>query len=172
MAPESRATATHERVDGYLYAAYLADRRRERVIPWGDLVEAVAWGRIADYCRDMAASMATDDDAYRFQRDKVRKPKEIPMPNEDIAALNLPSLVEASSRALPVWQEAALELALGYLSETQRVCFTMVVGGMLEAGEVAEALGISAGEVRQHVARAKKRIVQTVYPRAKVALGR
>lgn len=164
---DTRPRASAEVVEGYTETAQLAERRRDWVWAW-DPVEAAVWGRVAAYCSDMAAACALDDDQYKFQRDKERHRREIPMTADDMDR-GLFTIGGAEDSRLPQWKrdimEDVLGLALCHLAPMQRVCFELVVGGMLSAGEVGEALGCDPREVRNHVARARKRIKTEITPR-------
>lgn len=161
-----RPLAPPEIVAGYLRTAELADQRAERVIAWGDLAEAEAWRQVAAYCREMAARRALDDDQFPDQARRLRHRRERPLPEEVMDSLAL-RRVDTMGEAPPLhpYLEAILELALGYLSPMQRVCFELVVGGRLTAREVAEAIGGTPAEVRSHVARARRTLAEKVAPR-------
>lgn len=161
-----RPHAPAEVVEGYQFTASLAEGRREAALASGEGVEAVAWLRIAQYCRQMAASAALDDDQFKFQRDQLRHRREVPMSAELMDVMGI-SLVGDPTRSKPVprWKLAALELALGYLSPMQRLCLELVVGGRLGAREVGAALEMEPSQVRKHVSRARHKIRLEVFPR-------
>lgn len=165
---DRRPPASPELIKGYQAAADLARRRTERVMVIGDVVEARAWMKIAQYCVDMVLFKAVDDDQLAAQRAKQRNAKVIPMSNEQMdAAQGLFVIGDSEGRELSPERETILELALGYLSPTQRVVYQLIVGGILAAEDVAVALDMDPREIRQHLARAKSKMRTTVRPKLK-----
>ncbi len=166
MLPPS-PTASPDLINGYKKAANLALRRSQRALLQGDGEEAKAWSKISSYCLQMVHLKAVDDDQYPRQRARLRNAAVTPMPNEAIDDMGLLVHVDARGGELSAEQETILELAMGYLSDTQRVIYEMVVGSLLEPVEVAEALDMDPGQVRWHLARAKRKIETAVRPRLK-----
>lgn len=173
MAREYRPHAPPEVVSGYAYTAQLAEARAARVAAWGDKAEAETWRQVAAYCREMAVRRALDDDQFPGQAGRLRHRRERPLPEEVMDVLAVRRLdVATEGGQLPIFLEAILELALGYLSPMQRVCFELVVGGRLTAREVAEAVGGTPAEIRSHLARARKTLTEKVVPRVAHLLPR
>lgn len=164
MALDQRPLASLEMSEAYAITAVKADRRREQVAVRGAVAEAAIWASVARYCDDMARCRATDDDQFKFQRDRERHRREVPMTADMMDVVGIRAVAGAQG-SLPPWAEALIELAMGYLSPLQRVCFELVVGGLLTAREVAEALSMEENQVRQHVARAKRTIARDVQSR-------
>lgn len=171
MPLDIRPLASPEMVQGYEYTAELADIRHVRCHAWGDDKEASAWLRVAKYCRAMAISRAMDDDQFKFQRDRDRHRREIPMAPEDMDMQGLFTVAGSEAHQLPEWKREVyfeiLELALGYLSPMQRVVFELVAGGMLTVTEVAEALQADKREISLHLGRARRKMRTDVAPRVK-----
>ncbi|HYF94433.1 MAG TPA: sigma factor-like helix-turn-helix DNA-binding protein [Symbiobacteriaceae bacterium] len=164
MMLDQRPLASTEIAEGYAETAILAERRRQKVAGFGDVMAAAAWASVARYCTDMAKSKAMDDDQFKFQRDRDRHRREVPMTAEMMDVVGIRAVAGAEGSLRP-WQEALIELAMGYLSPMQRVCFELVVGGLLTVKEVAEALDMDERQVRQHLARAKATMKRSVQPR-------
>lgn len=159
-----RPTAPDELSKGYLLAGELARDRARVLKEIGQVKEADPWERLAVYCEQMGHTKAVDDDQYEFQRQAMKHRKEQPMTAEEMDALGI-FVVGSENRGVPEWQWAAIELALGYLSPLQRVCFEMIVAGRLTQKDVAEALSMSDREVRQHLHRARRTFERDVRPR-------
>jgi DNA-binding CsgD family transcriptional regulator len=165
MAKQQRQLASEQLTRSYAFAADLAERRREQVIASGDIQEASAWGKLAKYCTEMAETRATDDDQFRFQRDRLRQRD---ARGDDVLSLEgecdqVPvGNLGSSNRQLSNWAQAVIEIALMQLSPLQRVCFELVEGGLINVADVAAALNITPAQVRQHLARAnaKMRVIQ------------
>jgi DNA-binding CsgD family transcriptional regulator len=143
---------------GYARAADLAERRRQFVLEAGDVTEAAVWAKLSQYCHEMAATKAVDDDQYQFQRDRQRQRDSNGEPVlgfEDAVAQRLLDSMARASRQLSSWAQALIEVSLMQLSPMQRVCLELVVGGLVEVDDVAAALNITPSQVRQHVSRAR-----------------
>lgn len=130
---------------------------------------AKEWRTLAEYCADMARSRAFDDDQYRFQRDKIRWRRLLFAAPDALQAL-APSVPgpEQPQQVVEPWEEALIDLALGYLPEQQRACYEMAIGGGMAPDHIAKALGLSGGQVRQQLARARQRIRDEVTARLTV----
>lgn len=157
-----RPTAPKELSEAYAIAAGMATKRAAECVVSGRAKEAPLWTNLATYCAGMAESGALDDDQFQFQRNRQRHRKEVPMTEDDMDAAGL--FIVGVTRQLPEWQWAAYELAMGYLSPLQRVCFEMKVAGGLTYGDIAEALNMTKNEVQTHVKRAQQTFEQKVRP--------
>lgn len=166
MALRYRLKSPEALAGAYARAAALCLIRQERDQERGHKQKAKGWKRLAEYCTDMARSRAVDDDQYQFQRDKIRWRKLVFAPPEVVQAL-APSVPgpDEPRRTVEPWEEALMELALGHLSEQQRICYEMAVGGGLTPPQIAQTLGMPNGQVHQHLARARRRIAEDVTAR-------
>lgn len=160
-----RPTAPEELSKGYRSAGELA-RQRERLMREGkDERAAKMWGKLAVYCEQMSHTKAVDDDQHQFQRDQMRYYREVPMTVEEMDVVGV-YLIDGNAKnpGIDEWKWAALELALGYLTEQQRACFVMIEGGVMTRLDVAELLGMDEESVRTHWRRAKETLKKRVAP--------
>lgn len=157
--------ASDEMVAGYRMAQELAERRIETCTV---RLERTEWLQVADYCRRMADTRALDDDQFQSLRLGMRHRKEVPMSKEDMEATELDGGLYAmwtQNEGIPEWKWAAMELALGYLSPLQRVCFEMYNGGRLSHMDIANALHMAKSEVQRHIRFAKRKFEAEVRPK-------
>lgn len=159
--------ASPELVSGYETAADMAQRRAVECMDSGRAKEAGLWSELMGYCRRMAETRATNDDQYRIVLG-MRKRKEPPKSKEELELFEtetgLLPMWETENGGIPEWKWAAMELALGYLSPLQRVCFEMKVAGKLSYGDIAKALNTSRTDAQKQVRRARKVFESKVRP--------
>jgi DNA-directed RNA polymerase specialized sigma24 family protein len=161
---------TPEEVEGYKVAAEMAEGR----IPFCELAgrpdEVRQWKTIASYCRNKAASGTRDDDQTEGQRRaqqtaNIHPPADLAKPRY-LPPLSLMHPDELKKGHLKEAEWLALELALGYLSPRERVCFVAKFGGGLVATEIGKALGISTEQTLVHLKRAEKKMETKAHPLA------
>ena len=167
--------ASDELVEGYETAAELAERRGDMFVAVRGEQAGKPWYQLAKYCRTMAVTRARNDDQFPGQKMAAWHRKEIPMDEGGMVAAEEMGLIapiwESGNEGVPEWQLAAIELAMGYLTPMQRVCFEMFYGGRLSYRDIAEALNMSMNEVKRHVKRARRRFAKDVRPRLNETLG-
>jgi hypothetical protein len=160
-----RQSASSELSEGYRLAGDMARQREQLLKDRKDERGAKLWAKLATYCDQMGNTQAVDDDQYQFQRDQQRHYREVPMTVEEMDVVGI-YLIDGKARnpGIDEWRWAALELALGYLTEQQRACFVMVAGGLVSFKDVAELLDISEAQARTVHRRAKEIMVKKVRP--------
>jgi DNA-directed RNA polymerase specialized sigma24 family protein len=166
-----KTKATPEQVADYEKSAEDAEKRIPVCERLGRQAEADQWAQMASYCRMMAACRTMNDDETEGQRMvqmtiNFHQPEDLSKP---IQTPPSPWLLRTDDLRKGNLREAewlALELALGYLSTREKVCFVAKFGGGLALEEIGRALGISSQQALVHLKRAEKKMETKAHPLA------
>lgn len=143
-----RQRATKELAKGYESAAWLAERRAERVAAWSER-EAKEYLKVARYCRTMAKNVLTDEPAT------TRTAYNIDWVDETVL-----SEIQGRQPDPARWnqdKQMALDAAMLLLSEKERVVVTMYYGSRMRQRDIAKALGTTFQTIHDYIQRARKK---------------
>lgn len=148
------ARASQELVDGYTLAADLSERRQMRAAAMKQKQEAVAWGKVATYCRNMAK--------HRYVDAPESEAAYVPPAEETLLNLRVLDRIldcesEESRSRWTTERQMALIAALQILSATERVIAQMYYGGLMDVVHIARAMKTTSGTVEGYLARIRKK---------------